>query len=249
MLGTVPSQPMAATLRQASRVYSAGAPRQLTYKRLTPQYKDAALACIAESFTDKTSQEPFSWVMNLKQHHWKTMAGIFVERAASQNLSLIAVNKEDDSVHAVMLNEDWKEPPPMAFKGMASEWRPVRAAFNEVHTRFKSSQTFIEPGQLLHTLYFSCVRPELRGQGVMTNLFNHSIKVAQDNNFCEMCADTSSESVAKVAAALGFDVVSTLSYKDWMFDGVHVFEELPQHKEGWFELATHKRKVPSDMYI
>jgi hypothetical protein len=31
-----------------------------------------------------------------------------------------------------MLNEDWKEPPPVQYSSLAQEWRPVRAAFNEV---------------------------------------------------------------------------------------------------------------------
>ena len=82
----------------------------------------------------------------------QTMAKIFVDRAASQNLSLVAVDESTEKVHAVMLNEDWKEPPPMAYHSIASEWRPVRAAFNEVHTRFKAEQEFIQPGQVSSTI-------------------------------------------------------------------------------------------------
>jgi len=175
------------------------------------------------------------------------MAKIFVDRAASQNLSLIAID-EEEKVHAVMLNEDWKEPPPVAYHSLASEWRPVRAAFNEVHTRFKAQQEFIQPGQMLHTLYFSCVRPEAAQQGVMGSLFNESISVARDNNFREMCADTSSDGTAKLANNLGFDNTAALSYRDFFFDGVKVFDELPAQNDQWTELATHKRKVPSDMY-
>ena len=40
-------------------------------QRLTPNFKEQALACIAESFTDPKHPEPFSWIMNLKEHHWK----------------------------------------------------------------------------------------------------------------------------------------------------------------------------------
>ena len=175
------------------------------------------------------------------------MAKIFVDRAASQNLSLIALD-EDEKVQGVMLNEDWKEPPPIGYHDLAQEWRPVRAAFNEVHTRFKAEQEYIQPGQMLHTLYFSCVRPEAASQGVMASLFHDSISVARDNNFREMCADTSAEGVAKLANNLGFDNTAALSYKDFKYNGVNVFSELPAHDDSWLELATHKRKVPSDMY-
>lgn len=63
-------------------------------------------------------------------------------------------------------------------------------------------------------------------QGLMTNMLNKSIQVAhdntllhvahqppqvaQDNNFSHMCADTSTESVAKVASNLGFDPVASV---------------------------------------
>ena len=43
-------------------------------QRLTPQFKDRALNCIAESFTDPKHIEPFSWIMNLKAHHWRVPA-------------------------------------------------------------------------------------------------------------------------------------------------------------------------------
>jgi len=222
---------------------------RLTYQRLSQHNKEGAVNCIADTFTNPDSTEPFTWCMNLRSHHWKSMSSIFVDRAASQNLSLVAIDEDSGDVMAVMLNEDWKEPPPVAYKALTDQWRPVRAAFNEVHTRFKSTQPHIAPGQMLHTLYFSCVRPEARQQGLMTNMLNKSIQVAQDNNFSSMCADTSTDSVAKVASNLGFDPVSSLSYKEWMFDGIKIFEELPKNKSTWNELSTHVRKIPSNMYV
>merc|ERR1711924_50033 len=99
----------------------------VSLQRLTPALKNAALDCIAESFTSKAGKEPFTWIMNLKKHHWKTMASIFVERACYQPLSVVAFNESTEKVEAVMLNEDWKEPPPQTFKAITGEWRPVRA--------------------------------------------------------------------------------------------------------------------------
>jgi len=40
-------------------------------QRLAPRHVEKTLACIAETFTDPARGEPFSWVMNLKEHHWK----------------------------------------------------------------------------------------------------------------------------------------------------------------------------------
>ena len=82
----------------------------------------------------------------------------------------------------------------------------------------------------------------------MSNLFSESVSVARDNNFREMCADTSTDGVAKLANNLGFDSTATLSYSEFKYQGVTVFDELPQRNQEWRELATHKRKVPSDMY-
>lgn len=53
---------------------------------LTPAYVGRAVDCIAASF----SEDPFSKVAGLKPADWAAMSGMFVERAATNDLSVVA---------------------------------------------------------------------------------------------------------------------------------------------------------------
>jgi hypothetical protein len=53
---------------------------------------------------------------------------------ASRDLSLVARDEETGRVEGVLINEDWKESPPAVYRELI-DWRPVRAIFNELHTR------------------------------------------------------------------------------------------------------------------
>ena len=71
---------------------------KIAIRRLTPQHSTAAVDLIADTFTSKTSPDPFGWVMGLKKRHWRRMAALFVDRAAQDNLSLVAVDESKDEV-------------------------------------------------------------------------------------------------------------------------------------------------------
>jgi len=71
-----------------------------------------------------------------------------------------------------MINEDLRTRPPVQYKTLPTDWSPVRAIFNRLRMRFLANHSgFIEPGMVMHTLYFTCVRPEARQHGVMKGLW------------------------------------------------------------------------------
>ena len=50
------------------------------FTALTPELAEAASACIADTFSQQS--EPFTWLFNLKRHHWFSLVIPFIERAA-----------------------------------------------------------------------------------------------------------------------------------------------------------------------
>merc|ERR1711907_253635 len=221
---------------------------KLAIQRLTPQHSTAAVDLIANSFTSLQVQDPFNNIMGLKKRHWRRMAGLFVERAAQDNLSLVAVDENNGEVMGVMLNEDWKEVPPKEFRSLGEDWKPTQAIFAAANNQFKASQGHIARGQMLHTLYFSCVHPDMRRQGLMQNMWQESVAVAQRYNFSEMMAHCSSDKVARLAEKLGFEKAASVKYKDFKYEGHEEFAELPEMSTDYRELGCWKRKVPSDLY-
>lgn len=206
---------------------------------------------------------------------------MFIDRAAAQKnpLSVVALNVETGKVDGVMVrrfagrraergreqglgrrrisglgpqvNEDWKLIQPSDYRRLPSDWRPVRAVFNELHTRFKATVgKTVEPGEMLHCLYFTCVRPEARQQGVMRALWGETLQVAEDNNFEGVVAEASSKDVRDVLdGQLGFDEVASVEYEKFMFEGTPIFKELVEKDPAQLtKLSIHLRKINSNLY-
>ena len=63
---------------------------------------------------------------------------------------------------------------------------------------------YIQPHEILHPLYFSCIRPELRRQGLIGQLFNKSLEIASDYHFDTVVCESSTTSTAIACGQLGF---------------------------------------------
>merc|ERR1712194_86555 len=221
---------------------------KLVTKRLTPKYSTAAVELIADTFST-TSAEPISAVLGMNARHWRSMAGPFVERCSEDKLSFVVVDHNTDEVKGVMLNEDWKEPPPKQFHKLDDVWKPAQALFAAANNEFKHNEGHIARGTLLHTLYFSTVHPELRRQGAMQQMWQESVEVAQKFNFSEMMAHCTTDAGERLAEKLGFDRQSNgIRFADFTYHDQKPFVDLPKMNQEWRKLACYKRKVPSDLY-
>jgi len=217
---------------------------KITYKILTPGYVGKTVDCIANSF----AHDPFSLASNLEPRDWAVMSGMFVERAAVKDLSIIAINEETNMVEGIMLNEDWKERKPEQYYQLGEKWRPVRAVFAKVHTMYKSEHPkYIEKNSILHPLYFSCVRPSSRRLGVMKKLWKKSLTLASDYHFETMVASSSSTSGSNVCRSLGFREISSVPYKSFMYEGKNIFYTLPDIDSEFEKLSVFERPIATNL--
>lgn len=220
---------------------------KVSFKTLTPgPMVSKAVDCIGASFAN--SNDPFSKSLGLNQTQWAVMSQMFVQRAAQRDLSFVAFNEESGQIEGVIINEDWKEKQPDAYREL-TDWAPVRAIFNELRTRFKSAHPSIEHGKVLHPLYFTCVRPDARNQGIVSQLWMKSVELAQMRNYEKMVAEASSPATQQILTntRLGFREIANVSFEDFKFQGRHVFKDLT--KEGFEKLAIYERPIISDLFI
>jgi len=214
------------------------------FQTLTPSLVGKAIDCIGVSFANK--YDPFSRGLGLSQAQWGVMAQMFVQRAAEKDLSFVAIDPETERVEGVIINEDWKEKQPEMYRTLV-DWAPVRAIFNELHTRFKSSHPRIAHGKVLHPLYFTCVRPEARKLGIVTSLWEKSVELARNRNYEKMVAEAGNPVSEAVFQKLGFDEASNVSYDEFRFQGKKPFADLK--KEGFFKLSIYQRSITSNLFI
>jgi len=214
------------------------------YGVLKPYLITKTVECITHSFAN--SRDPFTRALGLSPKQWGTMAEMFVHRAATRDISVVAFNENDDRVEGVIVNEDWKEAPPIYFKDMP-DWGAVKAIFNELHTRFKARQPRIEHGKVIHPLYFTCVRPELRNHGIAQNLWNETVEIARSHNYDSMVAEASARASYHLLKKLGFVEIAHIPYQEFLFEGKAIFAHLDQTE---FEtLSIWKRSVTSNLFI
>lgn len=50
------------------------------------------------------------------------MCGMFIERAAAKDRSVVAVNSETNGVEGCIINEDWKEDVPEEYRRLDAAW-------------------------------------------------------------------------------------------------------------------------------
>jgi GNAT superfamily N-acetyltransferase len=100
-------------------------------------------------------------------------------------------------------------------------------------------------------MYFTCVHPSARGQGVMKGLWKSTIDVAREHGYATITAQAGSEAVRQVLAEhLGFTEMAAVKYNDFEFEGNRVFAELPLHDPVQYSrISIHKRSVPSNLYV
>ena len=76
-----------ASAHAQSRALSAAAAAETpkrTFQLLTPELSEGTASCVAETFSHK--DEPLTWALNLRRHHWHSLTIPFIERAANCEL-------------------------------------------------------------------------------------------------------------------------------------------------------------------
>ena len=163
-----------------------------------------------------------------------------------------------------MVNEDWCAPRPLAYRSaLSADWVPVRALFAELHHRFNATyegHERVRHGQVMRCLYFTCVHPETRRQGVMGGLWRATVAVARERGYGTITAQASTNTTRRVLNdELGFSKVASVDYADYhvpntgepnalsgrLFNDL-VIRDPVQYGEG---LTIHSRSVPSNLYV
>ena len=106
---------------------------------------------------------------------------------------------------------------------------------------------------MIRCLYFTCVHPSARGQGVMKGLWKSTIDAARENGYQYISAQASSENVRAVLSShLGFSEVASVPYETYepVRGGGRPFAELAAHDPAnYSRISIHRRKVPSNLYV
>lgn len=111
-----------APLQHIINPHTATQSAKVAYRLLTPNLTGRVVDAISESFGGRSSDDPFTCALKLTKKDWRDMCGMFVERAATQERSVVAVDTETQNVAGCIINEDWKENVPSAYRQLSPLW-------------------------------------------------------------------------------------------------------------------------------
>ena len=232
---------------------------------LTHDHAAAAAACVAAAFARGRPSaaaaaaaagllaDPFTTAFGFTGAPWVRLCSPFIARASSvpvlSSLSSVSLNGRTGEVDGLMAVDDYTKQPPALYRGLPKEWAPTRAIFRELYTRFDATPLAPrDAGSTAQCLYFSCVRPSARGQGVMFELWRKTIERARDRGFSSIVASAAHPNAHRLLShGLGFEEVAAVNFKDFSEDtGLAAFAKLAPAYE---KLALYRRKLPSDLYV
>lgn len=122
----------------------------------------------------------------------------------------------------------------------------------------------IVPGYLIRSMYFSCVHPSVRGEGVMKDLWRCTIDASRENGYRAITAQASTAKVRELLGDLGFQEITSVRYSEFVYEGSKPFQDIESAKvlqqsiSGdkseivplWGNrLSLHKRLIPSNLYV
>jgi len=151
------------------------------------------------------------------------------------NLSLMAVDKSNNSTKAVMLNGAFDRAEIDVSREEVIEscidkkFVPIASILHEV--QIKGRQIFYEKNiETAFDLKMLAVDPDTRGLGLAREMIQRSVDLARCLGY-KMCkTEATGDYSRKAFIKAGFEVVAECDYKDFTVEGEKVFRDITGHK-------------------
>ena len=97
----------------------------LTCKVLEPKHISAVTQCISSTFI---KGEPMSEALNIREEEFSYFAQLFIQKAATDQLSVVAVT-DTGEIAGALICEDYATDPPMGLDQVSEKFNPIFCFF------------------------------------------------------------------------------------------------------------------------
>lgn len=201
---------------------------------------DAAdLAAMARLLADVFSRyDPPAVAVGLSFEELERFVGLFVPRAASDGLSIVAREPSSGELLGALLVDDLASPPPEGIGEASEHFSPIGALLDELDDQYRRTRPVVL-GEVLH-LFMLGVAPQHGGKGVAHTLVRLCTENALRKGYRVAVTEATGRVSQHIFRKLGFSDRFSVSYKDFTFGGRRVFESIEGH-EGAILLEQHLR--------
>lgn len=194
---------------------------KISIEILLPKHVEGATACIADTFAEG---EPMSQILGISKQEFTRFARLFIDKAAREGLSVVAINEEQKVVGA-FIAEDYVTQPPLGLDTISEKFIPVFVLLESLSKRYLASQPVAEG---THYHIFMCgVYQQYANRHLGRKLEWFAEDVARERGYkVVVCEATGRISQFICANQLGFEYVDEINYQDFRLEGEAVFADI-----------------------
>ncbi len=191
----------------------------------TLQHRDiaATASCISQVFS---SFEPLAKALKISFNELYRLALPVCEKAADEEISIIAKNRNTQEVVGFIISEDFMtihpDPPP----GIDNKFETVFSLLSELEENYRSSYP-VKAGQVLH-IFMLGVQEQYTKRRIGTTLVKENLNLAKHHNFEIAIAEATGVGSQQIFRNLGFTEEFSIEYKSYKFNGENIFSSI-QH--------------------
>ena len=197
----------------------------IQYELFTEDEIDCLVRVVSHAFT---GFEPMTSALGVPYDDFCHFMRKLANKAIREELSIIARNPEDGKVIGALVCEDLMGDPPEGMDDVTPMLAPVFTLLDGLSEPYRQSRNYAV-GDCLHIFMMAVLRNST-GKDIAQEMVNQSMINAVEKGYTQACTEaTGVVSQYIFNEKYGFDKLEETLYRDFVFEGEHVFRKIELH--------------------
>jgi hypothetical protein len=197
----------------------------ITLEVLKPEHVAGATRCIANTFA---KGEPMSTALGITPEEFNYFARLFIEKAAADQMSVVALNDTGEVIGATIC-EDYTTEPPVGVEQISEKFNPIFQLLESLGERYTHVHE-VGPGSHYH-IFMCGVYQSYAHLRLAQKLNRFAEDLAREYRYQTLiCEATGRISQFVAERQLGFEYVDEISYQEFQYENQPVFSSIDSVK-------------------
>lgn len=186
--------------------------------------KDSFCKLLADAFSH---YEPMGKALELSQDEVLEFVQLFCKQAEDEKLSLVARTVDTNEVIGALLSDDFVSPPPLGVNTISKNFNPILDLLDKLDQAYLKEHSY-QLGECLH-MFMVAVDPHKGSKGVASHLSRLCMERAVSMGYRKVVVEATGSISQAIGRKMGFVDRGTILYKDYVYEGKKVFENIEGH--------------------
>ncbi|AFZ23707.1 hypothetical protein Cylst_1420 [Cylindrospermum stagnale PCC 7417] len=199
----------------------------IIYQLLAAPDLEATINCMAEAFPNS---EPLTTALGITIDEFYPFAELVCIQAVEEGLSHIAKDANTGKVIGFRISEDLIQEESEENNTVINsliKFYPIISLLKDIKEAYLRDK-IIQKGQVLHFIMVG-VQKNYRNLNIAKNLITENLGLAEDKKFTTVICEATGKISQHNARKLGFNEIVAIEYKDYLYQGLKVFEKIEPH--------------------